>query len=223
MTVDVITSFFREEFLAPLFCLHYSDWVDRITFLTNKRDDWKFDDVDKMRWVNNAIRDSTSDWIILVDMDEFIYPMPYGSNPKTYLANTKHDLFYAQMVRCWRHVSDVDIDRMKPPVPQRLHGQKDHRKPCVFRNTGKLHVGIGNHDIAFNRPTNQGPDWTGSHWANADSCFWITRETRDRGPRLTEENRLKGFGTHTLRTESQILVECREHENDPVIISLTGG
>lgn len=221
MQVEVITTYFREAFLAPLFSIHYSDWVDRITFLTNKRDDWKFDDDDKLRWVNDAISKSKSDWIILVDMDEFIWPEPYGSNPKTYLFNTKHDLFYSSMSRVWRHHTDSDIDRMLPPVPQRLHGIKDHRKPCVFRNKGGITVGIGNHDIKFNTGVNVGPDWLGSHWANADQCFWIERETRDRGPRLTDENKARGYGTHTLRTKEQIIAECKAHENDPVIIQLT--
>ena len=123
------------------------------------------------------------------------------------------------MTRMWRHHTDVDIDRTKPPVPQRLHGQPDHVKPAVFRPNGKR-VGAGNHDITSCFMMAHGKPWVGAHWANADSCFWVERETRDRGPRLTERNRQRGHGTHTLRTREQILAECKAHENDPIIITL---
>lgn len=219
MVVELITAFYREEFLAPLFLMHY-DWVDRMVFLTEKRDDHKFDDEDKSNWVNAAVRRSTADWVVLVDMDEFIYPSPYGINPKSVLANETGSLIFSHMTRMWRHRLDKNIDRTIPPVPQRLHGQPDHIKPCVFRPNPTIHLGAGNHDIQSAVPLVTGTPWVGAHWANADPCFWIERETRDRGPRLSERNRSRGHGTHTLRTREQILAECLAHENDPIIIKL---
>lgn len=221
MTVELITSYFKEEFLAPLFLLHY-DWVDRCTFITQRRDDHLFDDEDKMNWINEAIRNSRADWVVLVDMDEFIYPLPYGCNPRVVLEQEEGSLIYAHMTRMWRHRDDKDIDRTRHPVPQRLHGQPDHIKPCIFRPSVDIRMGAGNHDISHH-PSNQmrhGRPWVGSHWANADACFWIERETRDRGPRLTERNRQRGHGTHTLRTKEQILAECEAHSNDPQILTI---
>ena len=219
MTVELITSYYREEFLAPLFLIHY-DWVDYMTFLTHRRDDHKFDDEDKQNWINDAIKRSTATWVVLVDMDEFIYPEPYGLNPRSVLErDAKADVIYSRMTRMWRHSDDGDIVRDMQPVPQRLHGQPDHIKPAVFRPNGKR-VGAGNHDITSCFAIKRGPDWAGAHWANADPCFWIERETRDRGPRLTERNITRGHGTHTLRTREQILAECAAHENDPQIITL---
>lgn len=217
MICEVITSFYKESFLVPMFLNHY-DWSDRITLITQKREDHLFDDEDKMNWVNAAIARSTADWVVLVDCDEFIYPEPYGINPRAILEQETCGVIYAHMTRMWRHVSDSDIDRNRPPVPQRLHGQPDHVKPCVFRPLGGLRVGAGNHDINFE--LTRGKPWVGSHWANADQCFWVERETRDRGPRLTQRNKDRGHGTHTLRTKGQILAECKAHENDPQIIFL---
>ena len=219
MIIEVITAFYREEFLAPLFLLHY-DWADRITFITQKRDDHKFDDEDKSNWINEAVRRSTADWVVLVDMDEFIYPKPYGVNPKAVLEQEKGSVIYSHMTRMWRHHSDQNIDRTKPPVPQRLHGQADHVKPAVFRPNKTIWLGAGNHDIHSDIPLAPGIPWAGSHWANADPCFWLDRETRDRGPRLSDRNISRGHGTHTRRTREQILQECRDHENDPVIIAI---
>lgn len=220
MTIELITAFFNEEFLLPLFTLHYAHWVDRMTFITQKRDDHKFDDEDKMNWINEAISRSKADWVVLVDMDEFIYPMPYGCNPRTVLHQEKGSLIFSHMTRMWRHKTDADIDRTKPPVPQRLHGTPDHIKPAVFRPRG-ITVGAGNHDIKCTHFLEHGRPWVGAHWANADACFWIERETRDRGPRLSDRNKQRGHGTHTLRTREQILFECEKHLNDPQIIQLT--
>ena len=218
MTIELITTYFKEEFLAPLFLIHY-DWVDRMTFITQKREDHQFDDEDKMNWINQAISRSQADWVVLVDMDEFIYPLPYGCNPRGVLEQERGDVIYSHMTRMWRHHTDGDIDRSQPPVPQRLHGQPDHVKPCVFRPNGKR-VGAGNHDITSCFLMEHGKPWAGAHWANADACFWVERETKHRGPRLTERNRQRGHGTHTLRTREQILAECEAHKNDPVIIQL---
>lgn len=219
MTIELITCFYREDFLLPLFKLHYH-WVDKLTVITNERPDGKFDDEDKQGWINEAIHRSTADWVVLVDMDEFIYPIPYGVSPRVVLEQEEGDLIYSHMTRMWRHHTDVDIDRAKLPVPQRLHGQRDHIKPAVFRPVNTVRVGAGNHDIHCDVPLAHGRAWAGAHWANADSVFWIERETRDRGPRLSQRNIDRGHGTHTLRTREQILAECKAHENDPQIIYL---
>lgn len=217
MRIQVVAAYFRETFLAPLFLEHYEPWVDEVTLITSRRSDGKFDDVDKMNWINDAIANSRADWVVLVDMDEFIFPLPRGTDPRKLLSETKHDLFFSKMCRVWRHHTEQDIDRMAPPLWQRIHGIPDHRKPCVFRPKGAV-VGVGNHDIHNAKWMSDGPDWGGAHWANADQQFWIDRETRDRGPRLTEANKSKGFGTHTLRSKEQIVAECEAHKNDPVIL-----
>jgi hypothetical protein len=220
MTIELITSYFNEEFLSPLFMSHYSHWCDRMVFITQKRDDHKFDDEDKSNWINDAVHRSTADWVVLVDMDEFIYPEPYGCNPRTVLEQETGNVIYSHMTRMWRHHTDKNIDRTLPPVPQRLHGIPDHVKPSVFRPNPSIHLGAGNHDIGGPGMFQHGKPWKGAHWANADPCFWIDRETRDRGPRLSQRNIDRGHGTHTRRTREQILQECRDHENDPIIITL---
>lgn len=218
MQIELITCFYREDFLFPLFRNHYH-WVDVFNVITDQRPDGTFDDEDKMNWINEAISKSPADWVVLVDMDEFIYPTPWGANPRVVLEQETGDMIFSHMTRMWRHHTDKDIDRNAPPVPQRLHGQQDHIKPCVFRPAG-ITVGAGNHDYQCTHLIEIGKPWAGAHWANADQAFWIERETRDRGPRLSERNRQRGHGTHTLRTKDQILAECMSHMNDPLIIEI---
>lgn len=222
MTIELITTFYREEFLAPLFFLHYSPWVDRMTFLTDKFPGGKFDDELKQGWINDALRRSQADWVVLIDMDEFVYPAPYGTDPRAVLeeeGKKGNRMIVSRMTRMWRHHTDKNIDRSQPPVPQRVHGIPDHVKPCIFDPRG-ISMGAGNHDFTAPDARNQGTPWVGAHWANADACFWIDRETRDRGPRLSQRNIERGHGTHTLRTREQILAECQAHANDPVIIQI---
>lgn len=217
MKVEVITTYYREEFLAPLFLLHYESWVDRITFLSNKFEDGRFDDVPKADWINAAIARSDADWVIAVDMDEFVFPRPYGSSPRLALEAETGQIMNSGMVRVWRHRTDLDIDRMQNPILQRRHGQKDHTKPCIFRPRG-VSLDIGGHAARVPEHYQYGTLWGGAHWANADPCFWLDRGPRDRGMRLSERNIAAGHGTHNLRTKEQILSECEAHLDDPQLI-----
>lgn len=219
MIIEVIAAYFREEFLIPLFMQHYN-WADRITLITQKNSSSQLDDEDKSNWVTDALRNSRADWTVVVDVDEFIYPIPFGANPRVVLEQETGSVIYSHMTRMWRHWSDISIKPHNPPVPQRVHGQKDHVKPAIFRPHSSLTLGAGNHDVQGHHMDLVGRPWAGAHWANADAQFWIERETRDRGPRLSQRNISRGHGTHTLRSAEQILAECKAHENDPVIIEI---
>jgi len=217
MKIEVIATYYREEFLAPLFMLHYSDWVDKITLLTNKFEDGQFDDEVKLAWINDAIARSTADWVIAVDFDEFVFPRPYGTSPRLALEAETGHIINSAMIRVWRHHTDVDIDRMANPILQRRHGEKDHVKPCIFRPRG-VQIEIGGHGAKIPPDYQYGTEWSGVHWANADPCFWIERSIRDRGSRLSQKNVSRGWGTHALRTREQILAEIEAHRNDPVML-----
>lgn len=215
MRIEVITAYHREEFLAPLFLMHYEPWTDCITILPEREN--QFDEINKTSRVNEAVKRSTADWVVVVDMDEFVFPLPLGTDPRAVLESAQCDMIYSEMVRIWRHHSDKDISRMVPPLKQRRHGQKDHVKPCIFRPPN-VTMEIGNHSAQMPPGFRIGTPWSGSHWANADVCFWVARETRDRGPRLSQRNLEHGFSTHTLRTKEQILAEAEQHMDDPVVI-----
>jgi hypothetical protein len=219
MKVELITTSYREEFLMPLLLMHYEPWVDRLTILTEKFSTGKFEDMEKVGWINAAIARSNADWVIVVDADEFIFSLPFGTDPRRALEQEQGSIIMCKMSRVWRHRTDKDIDRMASPVPQRTHGQPDHEKPAIFRPRG-VTLGAGNHNASFPAHYKWGKPWGGAHWANADSCFWIDRGIRDRGQRLSQSNIAKGWGVHQLRTREQILKECNDHLDDPQIIGV---
>ena len=226
MRIEVITCWYREEILAPLFFQHY-DWVDKVTVLTSKfsngMDDWQ-----KMDAINLEILRSTADWVIVVDADEFVFPAPYGGvDPRKDLESSNGNCVVAAMFQVWRHHTDKDIDPTKPPVPQRVHGELDQSnrlnscyvKPCIFRPTGMM-VGIGCHSLVGAVEVSM-LRWCGAHWCNADPVF-ITRRIRDRQQRMSQRNLEAGAGIHHNFTVEEITAAQTQHLNDPVVIELTG-
>lgn len=231
MRVEVITTYFREEFLAPLFFLHYS-WVDNIHVITQAFPDGKFNDHLKRDLINAVIAESKADWVICVDFDEFVFPYPYGTDLREALANEQGDKIQVPMWRVWRHRTDSDIDRMKPPVPQRLHGipNLEHTKPCIFKPYAfgeigpdgfygqEVKIGIGCHDASFPKSYQWGKPWTAVHWANADPCFGIDRSRRDRQERICQRQLNENLGVIPEWLQPGFLErKYKDHENDPLI------
>jgi glycosyltransferase involved in cell wall biosynthesis len=95
MTITVYTFIYNEEVILPYFLNHYSKFVDKIIVYDNMSTDnsinilkdWKdtpieirtmdtkdtFDEETLMDLRNNCWKDDTSDYIIVCDVDEFIY------------------------------------------------------------------------------------------------------------------------------------------------------
>ena len=218
MKVEVITTYYKEEFLAPLFLQHYS-WVDHINIITAAFPDGKFNDHLKTDLINRAIAASPADWVIVVDFDEFVFPYPYGTDPRMVLCEETGDKINVPMWRVWRHHTDRDIDRMAPPVPQRLHGvpNREHTKPCIFRPNG-ISIHVGCHAANFPSHFEWGQPWTAVHWANADPCFGIARSREDRQARLCQQQLSENLGVIPEWLQAGFL-ERRylEHQNDPPI------
>jgi len=218
MKVEVITTYYKEEFLAPLFMLHYH-WVDHINIITAQFPDGKFNDHLKTELINEAIAKSNADWVICVDFDEFVFPYPYGTDPREVLMNERGGWLNVPMWRVWRHRTDKDIDRMRPPVLQRLHGvpNREHTKPCIFRPLG-VSIGIGCHDARFPQGCNEGGPWTAVHWANADPCFGIERSRENRQGRICQRQLDEGLGVIPEWLNSGFLEKRYvDHLNDALI------
>ena len=229
MKIEVISCWYRETFFPSLFYQHYS-WVDKITLITEVfptgMDDWK-----KMEVINAAYKKSDADWVLILDSDEFVYPAPYGSSSREAIESANAagaEIITCVMHNVWRHVSDIDVDHSKPPVPQRIHGDpdlvtgnnKNYTKPCVLKTRLPVTIGIGCHNIhehGYNLHYSA-VKWAGSHWACADPSFCIDRRRNDRQARLSERNRQAGAGIHVDFTKEQLLQHCRDHENNPIVI-----
>ena len=245
MEIEVITMMYNEAFLAPLFVRHYAPWVDKFTvFYSESADDTRreletaaaqcgvksldivpfefpngFDDMRKIERINKAVRKSSADFVICVDADEFVHPWPFEStSPRDELAKETGNVVYCAMFNVHRHKTDGDIDRTKPPLLQRRHGNPDignnaYEKPCIVRPDSGAQFGVGCHRLLV--PKRGSAIWRGVHWGKADN-FCILRYVRDRRDRLGEKNLMNGFGAHHLNTTGEkILAELKANEDCP--------
>ena len=235
MQVEVITCMYNEEYLAPFFLAHYA-WADQITVLLDTASTdrtWEIlcadlntfivpflmpegmDDGEKSRQISKAYRNSTADWVIIADADEFIF---IGKDDLAKIED-KYNVAAVALYNVYRHRTEKDMDPARPIKEQRRHGYLDPRyiKPSIARGGLDISWGPGHHEIDGAR--NQDPRvFIGAHWANADSCFCIKRRIQGRRDRQSLTNYQFGWSTHNQHiTEADVLAECSEHEIDPRI------
>ena len=241
MFVELITMWYNEEFLAPLFLNHYS-WVDKIHIFydqdTNDRTvDYlgsvnvipfqfpdKLDDSIKIRTINEYIANMNCDWVIVVDADEFVYSN--WDDPRKeidLIQGLGHNLIYANMRNVYRNKEDKDIDRNELPLFQRRFGnpvpEKNYCKPIIVKPKTHIQYIEGCHKYVNKKHIKPAPiHWEGVHWAMADTCFCIKRRVTDRRLRQSKNNLRTGCGRHNNKiTEQMIIDECNKHLNDPRI------
>ena len=246
LKIEVITMMYNEALMASLFVRHYAPWADTLTVFYSESTDGTrreleaaavecglkrlsimpfefpdgFDDVRKIECINQAVLNSTADFAICVDADEFVYPWPFdGGDPRGVLENETANIVRCRMFQVYRHFTDANIDPKKPPLFQRRHGSPDsfqeaYDKPCIVRPDSGVQFHPGCHSVTTPYPESQ-IIWRGAHWGKADD-FCLQRYLRDRSARLSKANRQKGYGGHLFsQTEKRLGAELQSHERDP--------
>ena len=178
MTIELITMWYNEEFLAPFFLNHYS-FVDRIhIFLDSDTDDGtrnivdkyknvsihdltfpdKFDDIIKQQVTNDLYTKLDCDWVFGVDADEFIFL------PDNYLEEHTDSVYFTHLWNVFRHHTERDLDSTRPVREQRRHGTNElddgsHRDAYIKMNIVKAKEdwkwSLGFHGGSLN-----GSEWT---------------------------------------------------------------
>ena len=174
MKIDVITMWRNEAFLAPFFLKHYS-FADTIHILYDEtttdntleiiskfenvhvipiRFPEKLDDILKIEMVNSVYLSIECDWVIAVDCDELVFPLPPTRNLRELLQQEgKYNLFIVQMWQIYRHRTDSDLDPSQPAIYQRRHGDPSsginviYAKPIIVRSGLGLRWEPGCHSI----------------------------------------------------------------------------
>lgn len=243
MSIEIITVWYNEQFLAPFFLNHYS-WADRIVVLldSDSTDEshniaMDFDNTTivpikfpdgineklKVGFINEAYADIKSDFVIVADADEFVFCSPQDfDNVQWQAARVKLGMVY-------RHVSELDLDPNKPIREQRRHGIESwpYKKPMIARTGLNLKWLVGNHQISVDGvrqpyygsrehetiPFRPEP-FDGAHWANADPCFAIERRMTNK-MRQSMVNLKKKYSLHNHEVTRELLAaEMKKHEND---------
>jgi hypothetical protein len=250
---------YDEAFLAPFFLRHYA-FADTIHILLDEEttDNTReiiskfknvnvipvhfpdmLDDQLKVEKINELYRSIDSDWVIVVDSDEFLFPLPLSMNFRDVLGQeSTYDLFKAQMWQVYRHRSDIDLDLNLPAIYQRRHGDPNvstginakYVKPIIVRSGLDIRWLPGCHELKGKRLPSRLWDTIrrkrvvsspqvihGVHWQMADPDFAVARRLR-RMAHLSKRNRENGMGAHNFHiTEQQIREECALHLNDPLL------
>jgi hypothetical protein len=241
MKITVLSKWFNEELLAPLFFKHYG-YADEIRILletdTSDRtreiskyypwvkiidvhNKFGYDDIENLVIFNRAILDIKDGWIITPLADEFIFPENF-EDPRQFLSRQTDQVVKAIMFHVYKHVSEGPIDYNEEVIPQRVHGRmdKDLRdyliKPIIFRASAKAVLGIGLHTLVGDY-TYATERWVGAHWKMADREIAVRRRISNRNT-FSERNHKKRYGRHDFHvTEPGIESELKAAENYPVL------
>jgi hypothetical protein len=234
MRIETLTMVYNEEFLLPFFLKHHAGLVDRFNVIydTDSTDrtleilkanekvniiPFTFpdgmDDQLKVDRINEAYQGIDADFVINVDVDEFVFinrrqllwDSPIASRVKLY--------------NVYRHVTESDLDIDKPIAEQRRHGHFDaafYHKPIIVKPRLSIKWTLGNHHLTGCEIRDFG--FVGAHWANADLCFCLERRMKNRKARQSKYNLERGLTwQHHHCTEESIRQECKAHENDPQV------
>lgn len=244
--ITVISHWYNEELLAPLFFNHYRDCDEiRILLDTDTNDQtravakWyrqngvnisvidvhcpdQMDNVQMLANINQAILDVRDGWIYMVDADEFIFPQ-YWENPQTFLARQTAETVICNYYHVYRHVSEKDIDYSKDPIPQRIHaldGGPEHKnwfwKPSIFRANAEVQLTIGNHRFKGEHSVSD-EFYIGAHWKQADYDICIKRRLSNMARHSAHDHK-KRWGYHDFHvTAEQLKAQLDAKNNLPIL------
>ena len=227
--ITLISHWYNEELLAPLFFNHYS-YCDEIRILldTDTNDRTReiaarypnvviqdvhcpdaMDNIQMLANINQAISEVKDGWIYMVDADEFIFP-EYHEDPHQFLGRQ-----WAAVVNCtyfhvYRHTTERDIDYSLSPIVQRTHaleGGPEYKnwfwKPSVFRADAHIKLTIGNHRFEGEHTVSE-ERYIGSHWKQADYEICIRRRLSNMA-RHSQHDHRKGWGNHDFHVSAERL------------------
>jgi len=250
LTIGALTMWYNEEFLAPFFLEHYS-YLDNIHIIidadtTDKTreialkypnvtiEEYRFpdgwNDALRTQKFNEVAKTLTTDWLYVVDVDEFIFP-PNDEDPRVFLSRQTGNVSIAKMWYVFRNVKDKDLDpTIKPIHYQRRYGDPNretgsnamyNNKPIIIKQPLEFALGVGNHTISGTNIIYCKENFDGTHWSSADAKFCIDRRIKNRRPRQSKiniENKWS-FHEHDITSE-KIIATCAEHLNDPELFKI---
>ena len=245
ISIEVITMWYNEEYLARFFLNHYSfeekvriivdedtndDTLNIISSYPNTKVEYiKFsdgfnNDVATARF-NRCYRESKADWVILVDSDEFVLtPNLHG-----FLSERTEDIFMVRFYEVYRHKDDKDLDPNIPIAEQRKHGviSTDKRrtnfglgcKPAVVKTGKRIVWTPGQHQIK-DRSTLfvTAKDFlVGAHWSMADPNLIKRKLTLLE--RQSEHNIKVGHVSHLKgMTRDSLIEKLNSHLSDKEVL-----
>ena len=244
-SITVVSRWCNDEMIAPFFLDHYS-YADEIIILLSQEttDNSKetisnypntrivefeytngiFDGKESTDQMESVINQVTTNWIIAVDADEFVWPNGF-KDIREVLCDIDENIIYADMWQVYRHRTEMDLDPTLKAIWLRRHGDPNRTdgenarycKPIVFRSGLNLKWGIGFHDFELNPIVQISKErFDGAHWMMADPELAIVRRLRGRKEKVSKRNIKNKWSNNNFDiTEEEIKRICNEHLDDP--------
>lgn len=221
MRIEVFTICWNEIDIIPFFVRHYKTFCDKITVFDNYSSDGsdvllsklgcevikyggnELDDREYLRIKNGAWKESTADYVIVCDMDEFLY----HQDIKNYLVGSKANIFETQGI-------DMFSNKM-PPLGMQIY---DYIKTGVESPAYSKRVIFSpsieniNYDYGCHKSHPEGNlMWDKSrelkvlHYRNIGGAQRLLKRHKAYQERMCHYNKKMGLGKHYLRSDLQII------------------
>ena len=238
--ITIISAWYNEEFLAPLFLNHYS-FADRIIIMLDEstndgtideikkfvaRDSFisfrklkmpsGMDDILKQKQVNEQYSQIKEGWVIEVDADEFIKVPEMGM--REYLKEVEADVVRLEFWQMYQHKTECALNNCTPVFEQRKHGKKNGferwNKPCVVRAGKDIAWTVGHHEIIANKNQFHNEMIPAAHLYMCDVGLAVDRRIKGRRNRMSKENYINTLSAHNFNiTVQKIINECEANQD----------
>lgn len=244
MKINVVSMWYNEEILAPLFLKHYeyanhihiivdADTTDNTVDIIKSFPNTSFsyykpvdmlDDQIKVNLVKEVYDRQDCDWCLALDSDEFLFLDKNTSNISSLLETVPQE-FNTVRMHLWDvypHITDGPINYTQSIMEQRIHGELNrsgsYHKPNIVRGKQSIYWTPGFHSILGKVREYSNLEIMGTHWRNADEEFTVNRLIKYRKNRFSQNNLRSGFGVEYFNlTEKQIRDTFDAHRNDPIL------
>lgn len=241
--ISVVTAWYNEEFLAPIFLNHYR-YAEKIYVLVDEgttdlsptialaypnvvlqslRMPEGMDDVLKQEQINEVYDSIVGGWVIAVDADEFIKEPMCGM--ADFLKTEFDHVVKVRFYNMYQHTTEDILNQRDPVFEQRRHGvpwAKIGFKPCIARS-GTIdgwHPGV--HNINGKGRYSQ-TELIGAHWRMADMGLALERRIAGRRDRMSQANVRRKLTTHDFDiTKEAIIEDCITHQDCPLVFEDEG-
>lgn len=177
MKIDVFTTCYNEEIILPYFIKHYKQFARNIIVFDNMSDDNsfnimknsdvtiiqfdtknQFEEAALINLRNNCWKQSDADWVIIVDMDEFVYHPNIVEILKKSEATLIHPKAYEMMSETIPTTSGQIYDEINmgystdefTSLNVYPHWKSNYSKGCVFKpsDIAEINFGPGSHECS---------------------------------------------------------------------------
>lgn len=216
--INLVTVMWNEEINLPHFIKYYSQFCDKIYFFDTGsddksreiiqsnpkcviRDDYRINELNDRTIINiknNFYKELDSEWVIVVDCDEFLYHPNGLTWLVDYLNENNYNVVHPVGYQMVADVLPEDIFDIKTGVYEWLYSKR-----CLFKKDVDINYEVGchvSHPNSYRIKEYENPDLKLLHYKFIDIDFVIERKNIN-GIRLSEENRRNGWGVHNSEND----------------------